>query len=145
MSEQRIADQPDDDWPDQLTDEEWDDYVERYEAEREERVKTLLRRFTWVAREAQSLWGKRHAHKVLSDAIEHFKPPRQKKSRLYPKLDDALLAAHRNAPVGKKMASVVALGAKNGLSGEATRQRLRRRLRDERAMECGFQELLKGG
>jgi hypothetical protein len=101
--------------------------------ERTQRVKTLWRRFGWLANEARSLWGPQQAHDLLADALTHFKPPKRKKGVHDPEFNDAMLAAYRAAPEGKKMAAVIALGAEHRLSPETATRRWRRLLQRRKA------------
>ena len=100
---------------------------------REERVETLVRRFIWVVKEAQDLWGMRGGLDALRTALRDklFRPPKRRKGHDY-HFDAALRAAYREAPPGKKMDAVYALGKTIGLLEETTRQRWRRLRRQER-------------
>jgi hypothetical protein len=113
------------------------------EAEYDRREGQIIQQFIDLVTEAQLLWGEREALTHLQAMLNHdrFKPEKHKKSGYDPAFDLELVAAHRDAAAGLKMAAVFALGKERGLSPETTERRLRRLLQSKRKFDGSFAQV----
>jgi len=115
-----------------------DEEIDRMHAEEIEeqrrRAMAAARQIRLGFLEMQELFGHEKAWRDLDWFLKHNKPPRKPKSKHHDaRIDEKIIAAHKDAPHGCKMNAVCAVGAQYGLSREAARQRLRRAQRSEAA------------
>jgi hypothetical protein len=112
-----------------------DDVVRAGEAAEEERVRRIKaagRQIVKSFNELRRELGHEQAWSYLAWFLKQVKPPRKPKGKHRPQIDEDILAAHDEAPKGKKMAAVSAVGRQYGISPEATERRLRRLRAEEK-------------
>jgi hypothetical protein len=115
-------------------DEEIDRMHAEEDEERERRAKAAARQIRLGFLEMQELFGHEKAWRDLDWFLKHNKPPRKPKGKHQdPRIDEDIVAAHKDAPDGGKLKAVYAVGARYRLSQPAALQRLRRAQRLEKA------------
>lgn len=116
-----------------------DDEIDRmHEAEDKERLlrtKAAGQKIREGFLELRTMYGHKQAWKYLEYFYKMAKPPRKPKGKHFNRnIDHEFVAAHRDAPKGRKIAAVYEVGRRYRLSPEAALQRLRRAQRSEKVM-----------
>jgi hypothetical protein len=123
-----------------------DDIARMHQAEDEERlirVKAACRQIKQGFWELRDVIGDEQAWRCLEWFVKQVKPPRRRKGRHWPARDQEILATYDDAPKGKKMAQVRALGQRYHVTPEAVIRHLRRLLAERKRFNATLLEILE--